>query len=92
MVTRTKKIFVGGLSASTVVEDVKQYFEQFGKVRPEPHSLTKFQYEPLQISMPRDRLACVCSGCVRYSAGLETRTQVCEGGVVDSGNCCWCFQ
>uniref|UniRef100_A0A8C1XFA3 Musashi RNA-binding protein 2a n=1 Tax=Cyprinus carpio TaxID=7962 RepID=A0A8C1XFA3_CYPCA len=33
MVTRTKKIFVGGLSASTVVEDVKQYFEQFGKNR-----------------------------------------------------------
>ncbi|XP_077401921.1 RNA-binding protein Musashi homolog 2 isoform X4 [Vanacampus margaritifer] len=32
MVTRTKKIFVGGLSANTVVEDVRQYFEQFGKV------------------------------------------------------------
>uniref|UniRef100_A0AAQ4QCU5 RRM domain-containing protein n=1 Tax=Gasterosteus aculeatus aculeatus TaxID=481459 RepID=A0AAQ4QCU5_GASAC len=32
MVTRTKKIFVGGLSANTVVEDVKQYFEQFGKL------------------------------------------------------------
>ncbi|XP_062873302.1 RNA-binding protein Musashi homolog 2b isoform X3 [Trichomycterus rosablanca] len=32
MVTRTKKIFVGGLSANTVVEDVKQYFEQFGQV------------------------------------------------------------
>uniref|UniRef100_A0AAY4CFB4 RRM domain-containing protein n=1 Tax=Denticeps clupeoides TaxID=299321 RepID=A0AAY4CFB4_9TELE len=32
MVTRTKKIFVGGLSANTVAEDVKQYFEQFGKV------------------------------------------------------------
>ncbi|KAL4657315.1 hypothetical protein GN956_G4867 [Arapaima gigas] len=32
MVTRTKKIFVGGLSANTVVEDVKHYFEQFGKV------------------------------------------------------------
>ncbi|KAG5836778.1 hypothetical protein ANANG_G00232200 [Anguilla anguilla] len=32
MVTRTKKIFVGGLSANTAVEDVKQYFEQFGKV------------------------------------------------------------
>ncbi|KAK3521693.1 hypothetical protein QTP70_015572 [Hemibagrus guttatus] len=31
MVTRTKKIFVGGLSANTVVDDVKQYFEQFGK-------------------------------------------------------------
>lgn len=24
---------MGGLSANTVVEDVKQYFEQFGKVR-----------------------------------------------------------
>ncbi|KAK1800758.1 hypothetical protein P4O66_005951 [Electrophorus voltai] len=32
MVTRTKKIFVGGLSANTVVDDVKQYFEQFGKL------------------------------------------------------------
>ncbi|XP_042194385.1 RNA-binding protein Musashi homolog 2b isoform X8 [Callorhinchus milii] len=32
MVTRTKKIFVGGLSANTVVDDVKQYFEQFGKI------------------------------------------------------------
>uniref|UniRef100_A0A671SSG3 RNA-binding protein Musashi homolog 2-like n=1 Tax=Sinocyclocheilus anshuiensis TaxID=1608454 RepID=A0A671SSG3_9TELE len=53
MVTRTKKIFVGGLSASTVVEDVKQYFEQFGKVRPGHHSLLIFQYEHLQISMPR---------------------------------------
>ncbi|XP_061638599.1 RNA-binding protein Musashi homolog 2-like isoform X8 [Phyllopteryx taeniolatus] len=28
----TKKIFVGGLSANTVIEDVKHYFEQFGKV------------------------------------------------------------
>ncbi|XP_044285968.1 RNA-binding protein Musashi homolog 2 isoform X6 [Varanus komodoensis] len=36
MVTRTKKIFVGGLSANTVVEDVKQYFEQFGKVSASP--------------------------------------------------------
>ncbi|XP_019943556.1 RNA-binding protein Musashi homolog 2-like isoform X2 [Paralichthys olivaceus] len=32
MVTRTKKVFVGGLSANTVIEDMKQYFEQFGKV------------------------------------------------------------
>ncbi|ELT93572.1 hypothetical protein CAPTEDRAFT_180669 [Capitella teleta] len=32
LVTKTKKIFVGGLSASTTVDDVKQYFEQFGKI------------------------------------------------------------
>lgn len=32
MVTRTKKIFVGGLSASTTVEDVKNFFSGFGKV------------------------------------------------------------
>ncbi len=30
---RTKKIFVGGLSATTSLEDVKEYFEQFSKVR-----------------------------------------------------------
>lgn len=33
MVTRTKKIFVGGLSAPSTLEDVKNYFEQFGRVR-----------------------------------------------------------
>jgi hypothetical protein len=32
MVTRTKKIFVGGLSANTTVDDVKKYFEQYGKL------------------------------------------------------------
>lgn len=32
MITKTKKIFVGGLSASTTIEDVRAYFEQFGKV------------------------------------------------------------
>jgi len=32
MVTKTKKIFVGGLSATATVEDVKGYFEQFGKI------------------------------------------------------------
>lgn len=42
MVTRTKKIFVGGLSANTVVEDVKQYFEQFGKVSPSTGKNTHF--------------------------------------------------
>jgi len=32
MVTRTKKIFVGGLSASTVQADLASYFSTFGKV------------------------------------------------------------
>ncbi|XP_029618480.1 RNA-binding protein Musashi homolog 1 isoform X1 [Salmo trutta] len=32
LVTRTKKIFVGGLSVNTTIEDVKAYFEQLGKV------------------------------------------------------------
>ena len=32
MVTKTKKVFVGGLSATSTVDDVKGYFEQFGKV------------------------------------------------------------
>lgn len=32
MVTRTKKIFVGGLSAPTTLEDVKNYFEKFGPI------------------------------------------------------------
>ncbi|VDP20798.1 unnamed protein product [Soboliphyme baturini] len=32
MVTKTKKIFVGGLSASTTLDDMKNYFEQFGKI------------------------------------------------------------
>lgn len=45
MVTRTKKIFVGGLSANTVVEDVKQYFEQFGKVRTHPFFKLRFLTE-----------------------------------------------
>ena len=37
MVTRTKKIFVGGLSAPSTVDDVKGYFEQFGRVRLDSH-------------------------------------------------------
>ncbi len=32
MITKTKKIFIGGLSATSTVDDMKAYFEQFGKV------------------------------------------------------------
>ena len=33
MVTRTKKIFVGGLSTTTTLEEVRAYFSKFGEVR-----------------------------------------------------------
>ena len=33
LVMRTKKIFVGGLSATTSLEDIRAYFEQFSKVK-----------------------------------------------------------
>lgn len=42
MVTRTKKIFVGGLSAPTTLEDVKNYFEQFGPVSRSFNEITLF--------------------------------------------------
>ena len=32
MVTRTKKIFVGGVSASTTEDDLTNYFKQYGEV------------------------------------------------------------
>lgn len=32
MVVKTKKVFIGGLSANSTVEDIKAYFQQFGKV------------------------------------------------------------
>lgn len=31
MVTRTKKIFVGGVSASSTEEDLTNYFKQYGE-------------------------------------------------------------
>merc|ERR1712128_380047 len=32
MVTRTKKVFVGGLSATSTVDDIKNYFKHFGQI------------------------------------------------------------
>lgn len=48
MVTRTKKIFVGGLSAATTVEDVKNYFSQYGKVKTCLHSLYIYMQSRLE--------------------------------------------
>ncbi len=33
LILRTKKIFVGGLSSNTNLDDIKKYFEQFAKVK-----------------------------------------------------------
>ncbi|KAM3722648.1 RNA-binding protein Musashi [Dirofilaria immitis] len=32
MIIKTKKVFIGGLSATSTLEDMKNYFEQYGKV------------------------------------------------------------
>ena len=32
MVTRTKKIFVGGLPTTSTLEEVKEYFAKFGDI------------------------------------------------------------
>ncbi|MFH4976281.1 hypothetical protein AB6A40_002990 [Gnathostoma spinigerum] len=32
MVIKTKKVFIGGLSASSTLDDMKNYFEQYGKI------------------------------------------------------------
>jgi RNA recognition motif-containing protein len=52
MVTKTKKIFVGGLSAPTTLEDVKSYFEQFGKVIFAPFSCcTAYDFSCSKVSL-----------------------------------------
>ena len=43
MVTRTKKIFVGGLSTTTTLEEVRAYFAKFGEVK-NNFILNKVQY------------------------------------------------
>lgn len=66
LVTRTKKIFVGGLSVNTTIEDVKQYFDQFGKVS---GGSTRFGMKP---ASPYG-LAYVCR-CRNKSAAQKSRS------------------
>lgn len=67
MVTRTKKIFVGGLSANTVVEDVKQYFEQFGKVS----DCMGWRSCTCSVLRKGCRGHCLCHSCVLKNLVLE---------------------
>ena len=52
LVMRTKKIFVGGLSATTSLEDVKAYFEQFSKVKE-----SMLAYDKVELQLPELRIA-----------------------------------
>ena len=74
MVTRTKKIFVGGLSAPSTIDDVKGYFEQFGRVS----SFAQFRYPP----------ALVCGGrkaeCNSHRNGMLTMILLCVNQVEDA--------
>ncbi|KAG9335035.1 hypothetical protein JZ751_005708 [Albula glossodonta] len=87
LVTRTKKIFVGGLSVNTTIEDVKQYFDQFGKVylatcsSAPPDWLHTNTHSPVHCGSPergreRDKITIVL-----HKARCETirRQEPCEG-------------
>ena len=84
MVTRTKKIFVGGLSAPSTLEDVKNYFEQFGRVSSlmiisscstgPPGAMLRRWYGGLPIS-PKDQVQLYYLVCVSQQAA--TAVSVC---------------
>ncbi|ELW61596.1 RNA-binding protein Musashi like protein 2 [Tupaia chinensis] len=74
MVTRTKKIFVGGLSANTVVEDVKQYFEQFGKDLGDQKEACKLNEFSAPSRMERFRTFQLCPAMIgQLSAALARK-------------------
>lgn len=89
MVTRTKKIFVGGLSANTVVEDVKQYFEQFGKVSSAQVNTTELFFLPFKVCFEKQK--CIEDWAQRRAKFLPFH--VISQGLWDSFSvCCWCVQ
>lgn len=67
MITRTKKVFVGGLSAQTTLEDVRAYFEQFGLV-----SSTRKRYsQHWQVKLQAARLTCQTICIMTPTAKIE---------------------
>lgn len=61
MVTRTKKVFVGGLSAPTTLEDVKNYFQQFGRIEDAMLMFDKQTNRHRGECFPLFPLSCICS-------------------------------
>ncbi len=57
MVTRTKKIFVGGLSTTTTLDEVKEYFAKFGEVR----VVTNYEIMIYPDNDFRSRMPCSCT-------------------------------
>ncbi|CAH2074294.1 unnamed protein product, partial [Iphiclides podalirius] len=95
MVTRTKKIFVGGLSAPTTLEDVKNYFEQFGPVPSLVYlwiNIAQTRRDPSWMRVRAARKVVLDIGMLscmplRYRAGPHSRFHAWYHAVASSGVC-----
>lgn len=78
MVTRTKKIFVGGLSAPTTLEDVKNYFEQFGPVSNSSADITVSHRERIITAYPVNEVIEPSTDWIIHSSHIVTNSRTCK--------------